>query len=51
MKRIVPLLLALTATATALAAGFKAGHAKADITPPLGVYMPGYCDFLSALYK
>ena len=42
MKKAVLSLLAMTASMAALAVEFKAGYAKTDITPPLGVFMPGY---------
>ena len=42
MKKIAASLLAIVAAASAMAAEFQAGYAKADITPPLGVFMPGY---------
>ena len=38
-------IFAVALGAVALAAGaadFRAGFARTDITPPLGVYMPGY---------
>ena len=41
MKRIV-FAIALGAAAVAVAGEFKAGFARVDITPPLGVFMPGY---------
>ena len=41
MKRLVCLLVAVTA-GVVTAGEFKAGFARVDITPPLGVYMPGY---------
>ncbi len=40
MKRLV--LLMAAAAATAFAGEFKVGFARTDITPPLGVNMPGY---------
>ena len=43
MKMIGVMVLALSAVAGfAEERIFKAGYAKADITPPLGVFMPGY---------
>ena len=42
MKKIAASLLAIVAAASAMAAEFQAGYAKTDITPPLGVFMPGY---------
>ena len=42
MKKIAAFLLAIVAAASAMAAEFQAGYAKTDITPPLGVFMPGY---------
>ena len=42
MKRLVVVLTALACVAVAQAAEFKAGFARKDITPPLGVFMPGY---------
>ena len=42
MKRIILLTFAVVCTATVLAAEFRAGFARVDITPPLGTYMPGY---------
>ena len=41
MKKILFATLA-TAAFAAVAGEFKAGFARVDITPPLGVYMPGY---------
>ena len=42
MKRLVLIAFAVASAATVLAADFRAGFARADITPPLGTYMPGY---------
>ncbi len=43
MKRLLTASIAIAVGATTLLAGeFKAGFARTDITPPLGVYMPGY---------
>ena len=36
------MMAALTACAVATAADFKVGFSRVDITPPLGVFMPGY---------
>ena len=41
MKRLLCVAVAAV-SAAASAAEFKAGFARVDITPPLGVYMPGY---------
>ena len=42
MKKTTLFLLTAAVSMSALAAEFMAGYAKTDITPPLGVYMPGY---------
>ena len=42
MKRLFLLVVAGICTAVSSAADFKAGFARADITPPLGSFMPGY---------
>ena len=42
MKRVILLTFAAVCAATVLAAEFRAGFARVDITPPLGTYMPGY---------
>ena len=42
MKKLMLTTLAAAGAATLLAGEFKAGFARKDITPPLGVYMPGY---------
>ena len=41
MKKALSFILA-TAAFAAVAGEFKAGFSRVDITPPLGVYMPGY---------
>jgi len=41
MKKTIFAVAAMCA-ATVLAGEFKAGYSRVDITPPLGVYMPGY---------
>ena len=41
MKKIL-VVAVLAAAVGAVAGEFKAGFARVDITPPLGVYMPGY---------
>ena len=42
MKRPIFVLAALACVAVVQAAEFKAGFSRKDITPPLGVFMPGY---------
>ena len=42
MKRLMLMTLVATGVTTLFAGEFKAGFARTDITPPLGVYMPGY---------
>ena len=42
MKGISAMLVAAVAALSAFAGDFKVGFARVDITPPLGVYMPGY---------
>ena len=42
MKKSVLILLTMLVSASVFAVEFKAGYAKTDITPPLGVFMPGY---------
>ena len=42
MKKLLTITVVLAGAATLLAGEFKAGYAKTDITPPLGVFMPGY---------
>ena len=42
MKKTTLFLLTAAVSASATAAEFMAGYAKTDITPPLGVFMPGY---------
>ena len=42
MKKTTLFLLTATISVSAIAAEFMAGYAKTDITPPLGIYMPGY---------
>jgi hypothetical protein len=42
MKKLTLMTLAAAGATTLLAGEFKAGFARTDITPPLGVYMPGY---------
>ena len=42
MKKTMLFLLTAAVSASATAAEFMAGYAKTDITPPLGVFMPGY---------
>ena len=42
MKKLLIIMLAVASVATLPAGEFKAGFARTDITPPLGVYMPGY---------
>ena len=42
MKRLLTATVVLAGAVTLLAGEFKAGFARTDITPPLGVYMPGY---------
>ena len=42
MKKLLTATVALAGAATLFAGEFKAGFARTDITPPLGVYMPGY---------
>ena len=42
MKRILTTAVVAAGVTTVFAGEFKAGFARTDITPPLGVYMPGY---------
>ena len=42
MKKLLTMTVVLAGAATLFAGEFKAGYAKTDITPPLGVFMPGY---------
>ena len=42
MKKLLTSAIVLAGAATLFANEFKAGFARTDITPPLGVYMPGY---------
>jgi hypothetical protein len=42
MKKSVLILLTMLVSASVFAVEFKASYAKTDITPPLGVFMPGY---------
>ena len=42
MKRLILSTLAASAVAIACAGDFAVGFARKDITPPLGVFMPGY---------
>lgn len=42
MKRLCFAFFACAAAVAAAAGEFKAGFARVDITPPLGVFMPGY---------
>ena len=42
MKKLMLMTLVAAGATTLLAGEFKAGFARTDITPPLGVYMPGY---------
>ena len=42
MKIRLTTAIVLAGISALLAGEFKAGYAKTDITPPLGVYMPGY---------
>ena len=42
MKKPMLMTLVAAGATTLLAGEFKAGFARTDITPPLGVYMPGY---------
>ena len=42
MKKTMLFLLTAAVSVSATAAEFMAGYAKTDITPPLGVFMPGY---------
>ena len=42
MKKLLTATVVLAGAATLFAGEFKAGFARTDITPPLGVYMPGY---------
>ena len=42
MKRLLTATVVLVGAVTLFAGDFKAGFARTDITPPLGVYMPGY---------
>ena len=42
MKKLLTMTVVLAGALTLLAGEFKAGYAKTDITPPLGVFMPGY---------
>ncbi len=42
MKKLLTMTVVLAGAATLFAGEFMAGYAKTDITPPLGVFMPGY---------
>ena len=42
MKRLIIFTLAIAGISALSAGEFKAGFARTDITPPLGVFMPGY---------
>ena len=42
MKKLLTATVVLAGAVTLFAGEFKAGFARVDITPPLGVYMPGY---------
>ena len=42
MKKLLTATVVLSGAVTLFAGEFKAGLARTDITPPLGVYMPGY---------
>ncbi|MBO5941074.1 MAG: hypothetical protein J6R18_07770 [Kiritimatiellae bacterium] len=42
MKKLLMMTVVLAGAVTLLAGEFMAGYAKTDITPPLGVFMPGY---------
>ena len=42
MKRSIVVCTALVCAVAAQAADLKAGFSRKDITPPLGVFMPGY---------
>jgi hypothetical protein len=42
MKRLLTATVVLAGAVSLFAGEFKAGFARTDITPPLGVYMPGY---------
>ena len=42
MKKLLTMTVVLVGAATLFAGEFMAGYAKTDITPPLGVFMPGY---------
>ena len=42
MKKLLTMTVVLAGAVTLLAGEFMAGYAKTDITPPLGVFMPGY---------
>ena len=42
MKRLILCTLAIAGVSVLSAGEFKAGFARTDITPPLGVFMPGY---------
>ena len=42
MKKLLTSSIVLAGAVTLFAGEFKAGFARTDITPPLGVYMPGY---------
>ena len=41
MKKLLMMTVVLAGAVTLLAGEFMAGYAKTDITPPLGVFMPG----------
>ena len=42
MKKLLTMTVVLVGAAALFAGEFMAGYAKTDITPPLGVFMPGY---------
>ena len=42
MKKLLTMTVVLAGAVTVFAGEFMAGYAKTDITPPLGVFMPGY---------
>ena len=42
MRKIFLAAFALASVTTVCASEFKAGFARRDITPPLGIFMPGY---------
>ena len=42
MKKLLTMTVVLAGAVSAFAGDFMAGYAKTDITPPLGVFMPGY---------